>query len=321
LATGEGNGFGSLRPLAQHVPKRTADGLRFSLPDRDVDIAGAPDAIWAVIELCDGTHTVEEISAQAGPAEDVTELLETLLREGALIDCTQAYRLLHRQASVGSPLFIELADEDLAALMQETFIPATTVGEPVALEPLSSSLLETASARRSAYPGEQRAVSFEELSTVLEAVYGRPGGARPVPSAGGLYPLAVHVAIRRPLGELSPGVWWLDPFAETLVPVREDGPNLSRVILSQEVADALTAANEPVVFISADLERPSRKYSNRGYRYALMEAGAAMQNAYLAASELDLPIRAIGGIHDHLAAELLDLDEHCAALLALLLGR
>ena len=305
------------------MPKRTASGFRFGLLDRDVEIEGDPDSIWTVIELCDGTRTVEQISAEAGNGspDEVTDLIATLLREGALADCTQAYRLLHRQASVGSPMFVELSDEELSALMQETFVPAGTVGEPVALEPLGSTLLETASSRRSSYPGEHRPVSFEELSTVLEAIYGRPGAARPVPSAGGLYPLAVHVAIRRPLGQLRPGVWWLNPFAEALARTRDDAPDLARVILSQDVADGIAAANEPIVFISADLERPSRKYSNRGYRYALMEAGAAMQNAYLAATELDLPIRAIGGIHDRLAAELLDLDEDCAALLALLLGR
>jgi SagB-type dehydrogenase family enzyme len=84
--------------------------------------------------------------------------------------------------------------------------------------------------------------------------------------------------------------------------------------------DELLAPGRPLLFVSADLERPSRKYSNRGYRYALMEAGAAMQNAYLAAAELGLPIRAIGGFHDDRAHEYLDLPEQVRPLLALLLG-
>ncbi|MGH2952012.1 MAG: SagB family peptide dehydrogenase [Solirubrobacterales bacterium] len=311
-----------MRPLAQHVPRRTEDGIRFALPDRDVAVAGDPDAIWGVIGLCDGTRTVDEIVAQSGDHDGaVSALIDELMREGALVDCTQAYRLLHRQASVDSPMFVDLDDAQLVELFEETFAPASTTGDPVALRTTSSPLLETAFARASSVPGEPRPVSFEELSTLLAAVYGRPGQARPVPSAGGLYPLAVHVAVRRRIGGLNPGVWWFDPGTGALRRTRDGAPDLTEVILEHEVASGIAAANEPIVFVSADLERPSRKYANRGYRYALMEAGAAMQNAYLAAAELELPIRAIGGIHDRLAAELLDLDERCAALLALLLGR
>jgi SagB-type dehydrogenase family enzyme len=163
-------------------------------------------------------------------------------------------------------------------------------------------------------------VVFGELSSILHAVYGIAPRTRPVPSAGGLYPLVVHALVREPVAPLEPGLWWYDPAAAELQLLGTETIDVGEVFLRLEMNDELLAPGRPLLFVSADLERPSRKYSNRGYRYALMEAGAAMQNAYLAAAELGLPIRAIGGFHDDRAHEYLDLPEQVRPLLALLLG-
>ena len=64
----------------------------------------------------------------------------------------------------------------------------------------------------------------------------------------------------------------------------------------------------------------ARKYGARGYRYALIESGAAMQSVYLTATELDVPLRAIGGIDDGRVPEFLGLPDSAVALLALILG-
>jgi hypothetical protein len=51
-----------------------------------------------------------------------------------------------------------------------------------------------------------------------------------------------------------------------------------------------------------------------------MEAGAAMQAAYLTATELGVPIRAIGGIDDRAVHRFLQLPETAVPLLAILIG-
>jgi hypothetical protein len=51
-----------------------------------------------------------------------------------------------------------------------------------------------------------------------------------------------------------------------------------------------------------------------------MEIGAAMQSAYLAATELELPLRAIGGVIEDPLHEFLELPPDCDPLLAVLLG-
>jgi nitroreductase len=74
------------------------------------------------------------------------------------------------------------------------------------------------------------------------------------------------------------------------------------------------------VIISADLGRAARKYGPRAYRLALIECGAAMQNAYLVAAGMGVPIRAMLGIVDPPAADLLELPEGVVPLLAVFLG-
>jgi hypothetical protein len=90
-------------------------------------------------------------------------------------------------------------------------------------------------------------------------------------------------------------------------------------------ADANTStrlANElPVLFVSADVGRGAEKYASRAYRLALMETGAVAQNAYLAAADLKVPIRALLGVDDRGALPLLALPDGAVPLLALLLGR
>ena len=89
---------------------------------------------------------------------------------------------------------------------------------------------------------------------------------------------------------------------------------------SHPTTDPLISAGHPIVFVSADLARPSRKYANRAYRLALMEIGAAMQNAYLIGAELRLPVRAVAGLIEEEADSFLELPADAHALLAMLVG-
>ena len=50
------------------------------------------------------------------------------------------------------------------------------------------------------------------------------------------------------------------------------------------------------------------KYGQRGYRFALLEAGHLAQNVLLAAEALDLGAAPIGGFYDRQLAEFLEID-------------
>jgi SagB-type dehydrogenase family enzyme len=168
---------------------------------------------------------------------------------------------------------------------------------------------------------DPRKVSAEELGAVLQAAYGLGRADRPtVPSAGGLHPLVLHVILREPLPAIRPGVWWYDWRHSRLRLVAPEAPEADELFLAHPVSDAILRRRQPVIFLSADMGRVERKYANRGYRFALMETGAAMQNAYLAAAELGLPIRAIGGFRDIATQRALGVSDVTLPFLALLLG-
>ena len=313
-----------LRPLAAALPRRDGDGVVFTVAQRDIRVDGDAETVERMISLCDGRHTLSEIAEALHDAdvEGIDELARTLVAHGALVDCTQAYRIFHWQSSTESGYFREPDDEQLAALAAETFQPDRLEGSQEAVTPLSTAVRDIAARRASAWPQRgPRAVSFAELSSLLEAMYAsEPDARRPVASGGALYPLAIHVVARTGVAPLRPGLWWYDPVASALRLVRGDRLELDDVLLDDPVSDALLAAGGPVVFISANLERTSRVYANRGYRWALIEVGAVLQNAYLVAAELDVPVRAIGGFLDERTHAFLELPDDVRPMLAVLLG-
>jgi SagB-type dehydrogenase family enzyme len=309
------------RPLAQAAPYELDGDLVLAVADREARISGDLDAARRAIGFCNGRRTISEIAGALGEAgDDAAELLETLLAEGVLDDSTAAYRAFHKRSSIRHGFYTELDEESILALEEERFEPAAASGETIALEPGGSALLDLCASRRSTIPGDPGRLGFTELSRVLAATYRLSDGQHSVPSAGGIFPLVVHLALRQPLGPLEAGVWWLDPWAAELHRVGPIEGSLDDLFTRYPLSDELLEARAPVVFISADLERPARKYANRGYRYVLMEVGAAMQNAYLAAAEMEVPIRAIGGIDEEGMAEWLGLGGEVSPLLALLFG-
>ena len=63
-----------------------------------------------------------------------------------------------------------------------------------------------------------------------------------------------------------------------------------------------------LIVITGVFERTTIKYTNRGYRYVLLEAGHLAQNFYLIAPSIGLNISALGGYVDNKVNELIDVD-------------
>ncbi|MBA2346665.1 MAG: nitroreductase family protein [Solirubrobacterales bacterium] len=312
-----------VRPLLAGPVRWDADGATIDIGMDEVRVDGDPATLAMILDRCDGGSSLRELVPEpAGPAR---ELVELLLRRGALVDAEHAWRVLHRQSSAGSALGRGASTAEVAALCAESY--AAPHGETsVALDARPGALSGITTARHSWQPADpRRATTFAELSSILELSYGlhrTPAGRRgTIASAGGMHPLVLHVLLRDPLGPAEAGLWWFDPLAARLRRVRAaDEDEIDTLLLDEPSTRELISRRGPVVFVSADLRRPSRKYGARAYRYALMEAGGAMHAALLAAAELSVPARPIGGIDDRLVHSALELPDTAVALLALLLG-
>jgi SagB-type dehydrogenase family enzyme len=188
--------------------------------------------------------------------------------------------------------------------MDKPILPGTIVLAPAATE--SSFSVETAlQSRRSVRSYAQDPLTLAEIGQLLWAAQGQtsPRGFRTAPSAGALYPLELFIVAGK-VDDLAPGVYRYRPSTHTLTAtatgdLRED---VSRAALNQR----FFAEAPALMVISAVYERTTAKYSDRGMRYVLMEAGHAAQNVYLQAAALGLGTLVVGAFRDEQIQALLN---------------
>jgi SagB-type dehydrogenase family enzyme len=162
--------------------------------------------------------------------------------------------------------------------------------------------------------GERRSVreySSEELtlanvSQLLWSAQGvtSPEGWRTAPSAGAAFPLELYLAAGKVNG-----------LAQGLYRYRADQHKLIQIGNKDLRADLAGAApghewmkgSAIIIVIAAVYDRATRKYGQRGIRYAHMEVGHAAQNVYLQAASLNLGTALVGAFDDKRVKEVLKL--------------
>jgi len=168
--------------------------------------------------------------------------------------------------------------------------------------------------RRTTRALEARPLRLRQLARILfnaSGVTHRPMGSRnaPVwplrsaPSAGALYPIELRVGALNIRG-LQGGVYRYHPYDHGL-------EMLASTVQREELARAslhpdLVRTSAAVFALFADWDRVVTKYGDRGYRFALLEAGHMAQNILLTCADLRLASVPIGGF----------LDDECAGILA-----
>jgi SagB-type dehydrogenase family enzyme len=148
---------------------------------------------------------------------------------------------------------------------------------------------------------------FEHLETIcfhsLKQKRPEGQGIRPYPSAGDRYPCEVYFSTRNMQG-LQDGLYHYDATDHSLTALLE-GDFIP--ILSSHTA--VEDAGEPniLVIVTAVLPRTMAKYGGRGYRYALIEAGALMQNIALVGLSIGYGSFLVGGFFDQSISEYIDI--------------
>lgn len=202
-------------------------------------------------------------------------------------------------------------------------IQAATIPLPAAALPRLP-LADAVEARRSRRGFLPAAIGLGELTALLRTGYGvtgrGPGGLqlRSAPSGGALYPLDVYVAALSVTG-LEARIYRFDPLRDVLEVLDPVGRSQLEPITPYP---ELVVESSAVVFLTATFWRSRFKYGQRGYRFALLEAGHVAQNVLLAATALGLASVPLGGFFDRQANDLLGVDGlHEAALYLIPLGR
>ncbi|MBI2022528.1 SagB/ThcOx family dehydrogenase [Candidatus Daviesbacteria bacterium] len=185
--------------------------------------------------------------------------------------------------------------------------------EPATLDKIS--LEKALRGRKSSREFSKNPISLEELSTLLYYSGGLKTNTPPYladrfyPSAGARYPLEVYLISQNT--ELPNGLYHYNLRShglEVLEKWEEFNPDK---YFNQEFIN-----KAGVIFLTtAVFFRNSMKYSNRGYRHILMEAGHLAQNFWLVSASLNLGICGVGGFTDDKLNALLEIDGISEAVL------
>lgn len=157
-------------------------------------------------------------------------------------------------------------------------------------------------------------ITLEQLATLLFNTYGitrdnsdadYPRPFRIAPSGGGLYPLEIYFHTNHVDG-LTGGLYHYHPERNSirLLRNRDESLEISKLL----VQNSLAFDSSIIFFFTAVFERSTFKYSNRGYRFVMIEAGHVVQNLLLSATAMGLGSTPIGGFFDRQADDFLGLD-------------
>lgn len=153
-------------------------------------------------------------------------------------------------------------------------------------------------------------ITRDELAQLLTKTAGITGRGdsnhehrRAYPSGGARYPLEFYPVVLRS-DHVERGVYHYNVRANSLERLPQDDTHRYEGFLYGSVEGAAL-----LLFVTAKLDRTTRKYGERGYRYANLEAGHAMQNLCLMAESLGLACRPYGGFLENEADDYLRLND------------
>ncbi len=175
-----------------------------------------------------------------------------------------------------------------------------------------SKLSEVIRKRRSIRQFSGLPISKKELNSLLFLSCGitssdknLDNSRRPYPSAGARYPLEVYPLILNCKG-IKKGLYHYNVKENSLELLLVE--DLSKWLIRITGGENWIKNSTVVFIITGVLDRTRIKYGDRGYRYALIEAGHLGQNICLLASEHNLGSCPLGGYIDREVNKLLDVN-------------
>jgi SagB-type dehydrogenase family enzyme len=233
-------------------------------------------------------------------------------------DTEPVWELFHENSKIGRHAQA-LSDDEVLLRMSELEESLVYKGYPCfdlpdSLVPLNLSLEQAIATRSSIRDMTPSQLSLPELGTLLHYAYGvtqpnRQGKSirpfRAVPSGGGLYPLEIFFHTTQVTG-LESGLYHYHPTYRRLRLLRngDDSARIAESMLQPSIALGASL----IIFLTALFQRSVFKYGDRGYRYAMFEAGHVAQNVNLVCKGLGLGCVNLGGFYDREIDEQLELD-------------
>ncbi|MFC4034423.1 nitroreductase family protein [Streptomyces polygonati] len=274
----------------------------------EVRIDGTRDEIEQILSLVRGlTQPAADGSGPADLPNPAQELLTALEKIGAVVGGRDSWLRFH--ASSSSPLRLPPGHDPFQAYdMPRMAVPGEPAQDAKPVED-PGRIDDLAARRRSADLGSVVPRPLASLEAAIGLAYGayrpHPDGHRAVASGGALYPLHFWVIGADDAGAPRRILAVDHDRAAVLEVGTIDATELPRLFGPEPGVSRALGLGAAAVLIAADPTRTVHKYGDRGWRFALMECGAAMHHISLAATALGLAVRPVGGFNDRAVQALL----------------
>jgi thiazole/oxazole-forming peptide maturase SagD family component len=265
------------------------------------------DEFLEVLKHCNGVNTVQEIQHFVRHIEPslFEQIIQFLFQQELVIDSKELFVQFHQDSANPMPYRQELSPQEINQI-QSSFQSRHNL----IVTDINFALTEK-SRLHNLLIGRRTTRDFLDVSIPLTQIAGlfevmtQVDNYDATPSAGGLYPLNIYLASFKEDGSLKRGLYQYIPPKKALVCLQNDisNPHFYRAFDSQEIVESC----DFIVIAAANISAIAEKYSNRAYRYCLLEAGHVAQNAYIYCNEKNIGIWEYGGFNDELLANQLEL--------------
>jgi len=162
--------------------------------------------------------------------------------------------------------------------------------------------------RRSTRSYADKALALQEVSQLLWSAQGITdvSGHRTAPSAGATYPLHIILVAGNVTGLMS-GVYSYNPEEHMITRLMDGDIRLDLSLAAMGQIPVRTGAIS--IVITADYDKTTSIYGERGVMYVHLEAGHAAENICLQATSMELGLVTIGSFSPSQVSEVLNLPE------------
>ena len=163
-------------------------------------------------------------------------------------------------------------------------------------------------------------VTLKQINHLLFAAHGITESLllRTHPSPGATHPTEIYLIVWN-VSDLNPGIYHHNLIDNSLELISSKQTEPKDILATHDLWD-----NAACLFVfSLELPRTTRRYGERGYRFALLESGHSSQNLMLAATELKIQACELGNYYDNILCELIKADgiEHIIGTTVVVAGK
>lgn len=309
-----------IRPIMVVPAVPYNDGIRFLLLSDQVDIGSdMADIVWKIIGLSNGYNEIDDIVQKSNLDVDiVAKVISDLRVLGIMYDSRELYLHFHEISRSPDAYFRNLSRDDIMTYTMSSRLPVKKGIIETFDKDNESSLSKLIFNRRSCRSFSKERLDKNVIGNICYHGYSITNHA--VASGGGLYPLKIYVLIEEKQEDLPIGYYEYDADRDLLVRYanKVDVEQLKYCFNDETIPFGSSVQ----IMIAADLGRQTYKYSNRGYRLTLIEAGQVAQNICLYCAENNICTCELGGVLDIPLVEEMDLsDDLVSPLLVIAIGK